>query len=75
MPHPVLDAVLSAGARNFVLHSCLVAFKKREIVTEDQKFREFQFALRSSPQDIRCLPEPVKQEIVLSETAVRECSA
>jgi len=41
MPHPVLDAVLPACARNFVLHSRLVALKKREVVTEDQKFRDF----------------------------------
>jgi hypothetical protein len=73
MPHPVFDAVLSAGARNFVLHSRLVALKKREIVTEDQKFLDFQFALRGSPQDIRCLPEPVKEDIVQSETVVPEC--
>jgi hypothetical protein len=48
MPHPVLDAVLPAGARNFVLHSRLVALKKREVVTEGQKFRDFR-AVRDLP--------------------------
>ena len=62
----------SAGARDFALHSRLVALKKREIVTEDQKIRDFQLALRGSPQAIRCLPEPVKEDIVQSETVVRE---
>ena len=64
MPHPVLDAVLSAGARNFVLHFRLVAPKKPEIVTEDPKILDFQLALRGSPQGLRCFPEPVKEDIV-----------
>src|SRR5262249_16626340 len=66
VPHPVLDAVLSAGARNFAVHSRLVASKKREIVTVAQHFRDFYFSLRGLPQDICCLREPVKQEIVVS---------
>ena len=64
--------MLSAGARNFALHFRLVALKKPEIVTEDQKFLDFQFALRGSLQGLRCLPEPVKEDIVQSETAVSE---
>ena len=51
----------SAGsASDFAFHSRLVAREKREIVTGDQKLREFQFALRSPLQGIRSLCEPVE---------------
>ena len=66
--HPVLR-MLSASARDFALHSRLVALEKRQVVTGDQKFRDFQFALRRPLQDIRGLREPVQEKIVNCQTA------
>ena len=52
--HPVLR-VLSGSASDFAIHSRLVALQKREVVTDDQKFRDFQFALRRPLQGLRGL--------------------
>ena len=69
--HPVLR-VLSGSASDFALHSRLVALQKREIVTDDQKFRDFQFALRRPLQGLRGLCEPVEEKIVDGKTRIRE---
>ena len=61
--HPVLR-LLSASARDFAVHSRLVSLEKRQVVTGDQKFRDFQFALRRPPQDIRGLREPVQKKVM-----------
>ncbi len=69
--HPVLR-VLFGSAGDFAFHSRLVALEKREVVTEDQKFRDFQFALRRQLQGLRGLCEPVEEKIVDGKTSVRE---
>jgi hypothetical protein len=71
MPHPVLEAVLSAGKRNFALHSRLVSPKECEIVTEAHDFRMAHF-VRGWPQDIRYFREPAKKEIVESHASEGE---
>jgi hypothetical protein len=61
--YPVLR-MLSGRASNFPVHSSLVAFQKREVVPYDQKFRDFQFALRRQLQGLRRLFEPVEEKTV-----------
>src|SRR5215471_9856825 len=57
--------VLFWSASDFALHSRLVALQKREIVTIDQKYRSFEFALcAAQPQAVRGLREPVETEII-----------
>src|SRR6516164_5959646 len=58
------------SASDFALHSRLVALQKREIVTIDQKFRNFEFALCAQPQAVRGLREPVETQIVDSDIRV-----
>ena len=65
MRHPVFR-VLRGRARDFAFHSRLVALEKRQIVTGDQHFRDFQFALRGPPQGIRGLCVAVEEKIVVS---------
>src|SRR5215831_15796027 len=60
----------SGSASDFALHSRLVALQKREIVTNDQKFRNFDLALCAQPQAVRGLREPVETEIVGSNSRV-----
>jgi hypothetical protein len=62
--------VLFWSASDFALHSRLVALQKREIVTIDQKFRNFEFALCAQPQAVRGLREPVETEIIDSDSPV-----
>ena len=62
--------VLFWSASDFALHSRLVALQKREIVTIDQKFRNFEFALRAQAQAVRGLREPVETEIMDSDSRV-----
>src|SRR5436305_254931 len=69
MRHRVLY-VRAGNASDFALHSRLVALQKREIVTIDQKFRNFQFALCAQPQAVRGLREPVETEIMDSDSRV-----
>ena len=61
--HPVLD-MLSASAHDFALHSGAVAVDKRQIVTGDKKFRDFQFPRRRPLQDDGRFCKAVQEEIV-----------
>src|SRR5947209_3770460 len=63
--------MLSAGALDFTFHSRLVALEKSEVVTGDQIWRDFQFALSGAPQDFRRLREAIEQPIMQSQS-VRE---
>src|SRR5215469_3801541 len=60
----------SGSASDFALHSRLVALEKREVVADDQKFRNFEFALCAQPQAVRGLREPVETEIIDSDSRV-----
>src|SRR6516165_10570676 len=62
--------VLFWSASDFALHSRRVALQKREIVTIDQKFRNFELALCAQPQAVRGLREPVETQIVNSDCRV-----
>src|SRR6516225_12325740 len=62
--------VLFRSASDFALHSRLVALQKREIVTIDQKYRTFEFALCAQPQAVRGLREPVETEIMGSDSPI-----
>ena len=68
--HPVLGLQVSTSSIDFAFHSRLVVFKKREIVTVDQKGREVSFALRSSLHRGRGLGEPAKAKIVVDQSDV-----
>jgi hypothetical protein len=59
--------MLSASARDFAVHSRFVALEKRDEVTEDQRFRHFQFAFRRPLQGLRSFRKPVQEEIVKSQ--------
>ena len=53
--------MLLASERDFAFHSGLIAFKKRQIVAGDQKFRHFQLAIRGPLQTIRGFRKPVQE--------------
>ena len=52
-------------------HRRVVALQKREVVTEDQISRRFQFALRRPPQGSRGFVEPAQTAIVRRNTLIR----
>jgi hypothetical protein len=63
--HPVLH-MLFASARDFAFHSSLINLKKSQVITGDQKFRHFQFAIRGPLQTIRGFRKPVQKKVVSS---------
>ena len=69
--HLVLG-VLSGSARDFAVHSRLVALQKRQVVTVAQHLRDFQLVVRGPLQGIRGLSEPVERKIVGGKTLIRQ---
>ena len=65
--HPVFR-MLPASARDFALHSRLIASKKCKVIATDQHFRNFKVTIRGPLQHIRGLRETVQEKIMLGES-------